>query len=162
MAEARPLLEEPTEPKRPKVQPTLSQFEAIWPALFAGLRDLLGARRWALFRETEPAAVEGSTLIGGVKHDFHLKALVGDAAVSKIVATRAGDLLGGDVAVRFLPVEGAGAAPAVDQSEESFDDQRVDREDLAEAPSDATDPLRLLEEQLGGKVVDEFEADQDE
>ena len=144
---------------RSRVEPTFAQFEAAWPALFAGLRDLLGARRWALFRETEPAAVEGSTLVIGVKHDFHLRALVADDSTAKIVATRAGDLLGGDVAVAFRATDGE-VAPVAAEPEVPL--RAVSADDLSEAPPDVTDPLKLVTDQLGGLVVDEFEVEDED
>ena len=131
---------------------TLDDFRSVWPQLFGGLRDVLGARRWALFRETEPGAVEGSTLIVHVKHVFHLKALRDDEAVTSIVATKAGDLLGAPVTVEFRPPDGETAvAPEEDQADPGT---------LTEAPPEATDPFRLVEDQLGGTVVEEYETEQ--
>ncbi|MGF1665186.1 MAG: hypothetical protein ACFCVC_02825, partial [Acidimicrobiia bacterium] len=160
---AAPLVAEDAAPAaRSKVSPTMAQFEQIWPALFAGLRDLLGSRRWALFRETEPGAVEGSTLVVAVKHDFHLKALKDDNAVAMIVSTRAGDLLGGDVRVVFRgPGEsGGGAAPVPDTAvEEDLSSIEFQPDRLIEAPPELTDPFKLVTEQLGGTVVDEYEVD---
>ena len=126
---------------------TADQFTAVWPGLYGSLRDVLGARRWALFRETEPVGVDGSTLLIGVRHDFHLESLRQDPAVSSIVATRAGDLLGGSVRVAFTSLE---AAPAADEPEE-----RVERDAMPEAPADATDPFRLVADELGGEVVED-------
>jgi DNA polymerase III subunit gamma/tau len=160
---AAPLVaEDAAPPARSKVNPTMAQFEQIWPALFAGLRDLLGSRRWALFRETEPGAVEGSTLVVAVKHDFHLKALKDDNAVAMIVSTRAGDLLGGDVRVVFRgPGEsGGGAAPVADTGmEEDLSSIEFQPDRLIEAPPDLTDPFKLITEELGGTVVDEYEVE---
>jgi hypothetical protein len=160
---AAPLVAEDAAPApRSKVSPTMAQFEQIWPALFAGLRDLLGSRRWALFRETEPGAVEGSTLVVAVKHDFHLKALKDDTAVAMIVSTRAGDLLGGDVRVVFRgPGEsGGGAAPIADTAvEEDLSSIEFQPDRLIEAPPDLTDPFKLVTEELGGTVVDEYEVE---
>jgi hypothetical protein len=160
---AAPLVAENAAPAvRSKISPTMAQFESIWPALFAGLRDLLGSRRWALFRETEPGAVEGSTLVVAVKHEFHLKALKDDNAVAMIVSTRAGDLLGGDVRVVFRgPGEsGGGAAPvAGSAAEEDLDSIEFQPDRLIEAPADLTDPFKLVTEELGGMVVDEYEVE---
>src|SRR5690606_21753770 len=49
-----------------------SQLQEIWPSLFGSLRDVLGARRWALFREVVPGGTEDSTIILHVPHEFHL------------------------------------------------------------------------------------------
>ncbi len=109
VAAAAPLVGEP-DARADAEGLTIEKFRSVWPQLFGGLRDLLGARRWALFRETEPMDVRGSTLIVGVRHGFHLKSLEADPAAASIVATRAGDLLGGAVTVVFAPADGSIAA----------------------------------------------------
>jgi DNA polymerase-3 subunit gamma/tau len=149
------------EPPHSVSKVTLDQFQNIWPSLFGGLRDLLGARRWALFRETEPGAAEGNVLVVAVKHDFHLRALRDDPAVAKIVATRAGDLLGAEVRVAFRAfgeTEPASAAPV----EDDFDDVELSADRLVEAPPDAMDPFKLVTEELGAQVVEEYEDDGDQ
>jgi hypothetical protein len=134
---------------------SFEQFRTIWPALFGGLREVLGARRFALFRHTEPGGVEGATLIIDVQHDFHLQALGSDPAVAAIVATKAGDLLGVPVAVAF---RAAGSDAGV-AAEEPLDRIEFEKDRLLEAPADLADPLKLVAEELGGEVVEEFEAD---
>ncbi|MDH3247683.1 MAG: DNA polymerase III subunit gamma/tau [Acidimicrobiia bacterium] len=145
---------------------TIEKFRSVWPQLFGGLRDLLGARRWALFRETEPMDVRGSTLVVGVRHGFHLKSLEADPAAASIVATRAGDLLGGVVTVVFAPADGS--VPVVEDGRESrratpqpeSEPERVpDQDQMDEAPDDLTDPFKLIEDELGGTVVDESDGD---
>jgi hypothetical protein len=163
---AGPLVPEDAAPLvRPAVTPTIEQFESIWPPLFAGLRDMLGSRRWALFRETEPGAVEGSTLVVAVKHDFHLKALKDDNAVAKIVATRAGDLLGGDVRVVFRGPGETGGSPSLiadtDQVEDDLSSVEFEPDRLVDTPPATTDPFTLVTEELGGLVVDEYEVEDD-
>ena len=138
--------EEPKEPERPAVDITFEQLQKIWPGLFGGLRDVLGARRWAFFRETVPADVSGNTVILEVAHDFHLAALEEDDAVSKIVATKAGDLLGTAVRVRFR---------AKDKTETDRGDDGVDLSDLEERPDAETDPTALLASELGAEVIDD-------
>lgn len=163
---AGPLVpEDAAPPVRLAVTPTIEQFESIWPPLFAGLRDMLGSRRWALFRETEPGAVEGSTLVVAVKHDFHLKALKDDNAVAKIVATRAGDLLGGDVRVVFRGPGETGGSPSLvagtDQIEDDLSSVEFEPDRLVDTPPATTDPFTLVTEELGGLVVDEYEVEDD-
>jgi DNA polymerase-3 subunit gamma/tau len=158
---ARPLAGEPSQVPPPATV-NLESFRSIWPGLFGGLRELLGARRWALFRETEPGGVEGSTLIIHVRHDFHLESLRSDPAVAAVVATKAGDLLGGTVSVRFRAADDAAtdaASTAVPpQTVEADDEDRVpDKNSMTEASSDATDPFKLVEDELGGIVIDEFD-----
>ncbi len=134
------------------------RFRDVWPELFAGLRDLLGSRRWALFRETEPGAVVGATLFVDVRHDFHLRALQDDLSVAKIVATKAGDLLGGSVQVEFRAAGAGVPAVATVEDDESIG---VDKERLLEVAEDANDPFRLVVDELGADLVDEFETSED-
>lgn len=131
---------------------TLAQLQSVWPGLFGSLRDVLGARRWALFREVIPAGVEGSAIVLHVPHLFHLEQLQEDPAVAKVVATKAGDLLGRPVTVRFVSNEG-GAAPAA----ASGPDEEIDlaSEQLFEAPAQEIDPAALLAAELGAEVVDD-------
>lgn len=134
------------EPEMPAKDISFEQLQKIWPGLFGGLRDVLGARRWAFFRETIPGDVSGNTIILEVAHDFHLAALEEDDAVSRIVATKAGDLLGSPVKVRFR------AKAAV---ENDGDSDEVDISELEERPDLETDPAALLASELGAEVVDD-------
>ncbi len=124
---------------------SFEQLQKVWPGLFGSLRDVLGARRWAFFREAVPVAVEADTIVLEVAHDFHLEALEQDDAVSAIVATKAGDLLGGPVKVRFRSKAGQPSAPSGE----------VDLGDLEERPDAETDPAALLASELGAELVDE-------
>lgn len=142
---AAPLVsEEPDDDERPAIDVSFEQLQKIWPGLFGGLRDLLGARRWAFFREAVPGAVEGNTIILEVQHDFHLTSLTEDDAVAPIVAAKASDLLGGRVEVRFR---------LKDRDEQMSDDESVDLTQLQERPE--TDPASLLESELGARVVED-------
>lgn len=136
----------PDAPSEPPLDP--GQLQAIWPGLFGSLRDILGARRWALFREAVPAGVEGATIVLHVPHVFHLEQLQDDAAVAKVVSTKASDLLGRPVTVRFVSPDGA---------PDSTEDMEIDleNEQLFEAPAAPVDPARLLAEELGAELVDD-------
>lgn len=134
---------------------TIEQFQTMWPGLFGGLREVLGARRWALFRETEPGAVEGNRLVVHVRHDFHLEALRTDPVVAAVVATRAGDLLGTTVSVEFRAPGAARVGSAEDAEDPAAVELEKDR--LFEAPADLTDPFRLVTDELGGVVIEEYE-----
>jgi DNA polymerase-3 subunit gamma/tau len=139
--------DEPYGEDQPPIDISFEQLQRIWPGLFGGLRDLLGARRWAFFREAVPAAVERNTIILEVAHDFHLSSLEQDDAVGPIVAAKASDLLGGPVKVEFR---------LKSQSEDDDDNNdRVDMSQLEERPGAETDPAALLESELGAKVVDD-------
>jgi DNA polymerase-3 subunit gamma/tau len=147
---AAPLVpqEEPEDkPVAQTIDISFEQLQKIWPGLFGGLRDVLGARRWAFFREAVPAAVHGSTIVLEVAHDFHLTALEQDDAVSSIVATKASDLLGSQVKVQFRLRDGIPST-----SEQA---QKVDLDELEERPQAETDPTSLLASELGAEVVED-------
>ena len=150
MAEAAaPLMSETdsSEVDAPAIDITFEQLQKIWPGLFGSLRDVLGARRWAFFREAVPADVDGNIIVLEVAHDFHLTALEQDDAVSKIVATKASDLFGSPVRVRFRSK--GGESPSLDG------DGKVDLSQLEERPDAEIDPTALLAAELGAEVVDE-------
>ncbi len=128
----------------PAIDISFDQLQKVWPGLFGSLRDVLGARRWAFFREAVPAAVDGDVIVLEVAHDFHLQSLQEDDAVAAIVATRAGDLLGGPVRVRFGLRAGGEAAA----------DETIDINQLEDRP-EAADPTSLLALELGAEVVEE-------
>lgn len=150
-AAAAPLVaEEPeSEPEVEAIDITFEQLQKIWPGLFGSLRDVLGARRWAFFREAVPADVDGNTIVLEVAHDFHLTSLEQDDAVSSIVATKASDLFGSPVKVRFRSKTGQVARA------ESDDDRDVDLSQLEERPKAEIDPTSLLASELGAELVEE-------
>lgn len=126
---------------------SLEQLRAVWPGLFGTLRDVLGARRWAFFREAVPGAVEGDVIVLEVAHDFHLQSLQEDDAVSRIVATRAEELLGSPVQVRFALSSGV-----ADGGEEAVE---IDMNNLEDRPKEELDPISLLSSELGAEVIEE-------
>lgn len=134
-------------PADPAIDISFEQLQKIWPGLFGGLRDVLGARRWAFFREAVPADVAGNTIILEVAHEFHLASLQQDDAVASIVATKASDLFGSPIKVRFRAKEGS--------SVQEVDPEKVDLNELEDRPSVETDPTKLLAAELGAEVVDE-------
>ena len=149
---AAPLVSEEDEPSGESDRPidiSFEQLQKVWPGLFGGLRDLLGARRWAFFREAVPAAVERNRIILEVAHDFHLSSLQQDDAVAPIVAAKASDLLGSPVKVEFRLKSEAGAGA------DGAEDDSVDLDELEERPEAETDPAALLESELGAKVVED-------
>jgi DNA polymerase-3 subunit gamma/tau len=132
------------------------RLNEIWPALFGGLRQVLGARRWALFREATPAGIEGNSLILHVAQDFHLEGLQRDAATTALVATHASDLLGQTIGVEFRK-SGVVSPPGDD----ALSRIELDKDRLSEAPADAGDPTALLERELGATFVEEIVAERD-
>jgi DNA polymerase-3 subunit gamma/tau len=133
----------------PELDVSLEQLNNVWAGLFGSLRDVLGARRWAYFREAVPAGVQGNTIILEVAHDFHYQSLSADDAVTSIVATRASDLLGSQVKVRFRLK--AGTTPSGGDDEAS----QIDLDDLEERPNASSDPTELLASELGAEVVED-------
>lgn len=134
---------------------TFLDLQSVWPALVAGVRDILGSRRYALFRESSPGAVEGSILVMHLPEhrSFHLQQLKSDNVVAAIVATKASELLGVEVTVEFR-TDGEPQLPVVREVPVI-----PDKDDLAEAPEEGTDPTSLMSEFLGAEVVEEVEND---
>ena len=145
----------PTAPQTP-VPVSADRVNEIWPALFGGLRQVLGARRWALFREATPAGIEGNSLILHVAQDFHLEGLQRDVATTALVATHASDLLGQTIGVEFRK-SGVISPPG----EDALSRIELDKDRLSEAPADAGDPTALLERELGATFVEEIVAERD-
>jgi DNA polymerase-3 subunit gamma/tau len=128
---------------------TMEAVQKIWPSLFGSLRQLLGPRRWALFREAAPGDIEGGRrLVLDVSQDFHLEGLRTDPVVSALVATQAADLLGFPIEVGFRKT---GALPGSEEA--TVDESVLDKDRLFEAPPEATDPTALLEKELGATLV---------
>jgi DNA polymerase-3 subunit gamma/tau len=128
---------------------TMEAVQRIWPSLFGSLRQVLGPRRWALFREAGPGDIEeGRRLILDVSQDFHLEGLRTDPVVSALVATQAADLLGFSIEVGFRKT---GAVPEADDV--PVDEGSLDKDRLFEAPPEAIDPTALLEKELGATLV---------
>ncbi len=135
---------------------TIGQFEAVWPALVAGVRDDLGPRRQALFREASPGSVEGSkvTLILPDHLSFHLEQLQADEMVKQVVEARAAELLGGSIKIQFQSgTLGSGDAAV---AEPDGTDGLPSKHQLLEAPAATTDPDALVEGLLGGQVIEEI------
>lgn len=143
--------------------PTDADLERIWPQLVAGVRNDLGARREAMLREAIPSGVEGATLVLVVPGhlDFHLEQLRNDDSLAGYLSARAGELLGGSVTVEFRSGgdEGGGSkslAPDAARDGEADEPEVIpDKDSLEEAPADGTDPLSLLQSELGAQVVDD-------
>ena len=134
---------------------TLAQFESVWPALVAGVRDDLGPRRQALFREASPGSVQGSVVSLHLPDhlSFHLEQLQSDELVKEVVEARAAELLGGSIRIQFR----SGGRPDGDSVSSDADSETLpDKNQLLEAPSGPTDPDALVEGLLGGQVIEEI------
>ena len=135
--------------------PTSADLDRIWPQLMAGVREQLGYRRAALFRDAIPGGVEGFTLVFTVPAVFHLEQLSTDAELKRYLAERAAGLLGGRFSVSFRAADGSVPASHSETAEEPAPEPLPDKESLIEAPSATTDAFSLLEEKLGARVVEE-------
>ncbi|MBK5267535.1 MAG: DNA polymerase III subunit gamma/tau [Acidimicrobiia bacterium] len=133
----------------------LAAFKRIWPALSARIKDELGNRRHALFREARPGLVDGATLIIHVPSHlgFHLEQMVSDPQFAAAVSAEASSLLGGSVAARFV-ADNADQASPVELGVDDDDDEETDKDRMAEA-GEVDDPVGLVEDLLGGEVIEE-------
>ena len=135
--------------------PTPADLDRIWPQLMAGVRESLGYRRAALFRDAIPGGVEGFTLVFTVPAAFHLEQLSTDAELKRYLAELAAGLLGGRVSVSFRAADGSKVAPHSESAEDPESEPLPDKESLIEAPAATTDAFSLLEETLGARVIEE-------
>lgn len=133
----------------------LAAFKRIWPALSARIKDELGNRRHALFREARPGLVDGATLVIHVPSHlgFHLEQMVSDPQFAAAVSAEASSLLGGLVAARFV-ADNADQASPVELGVDDDDDEETDKDRMAEA-GEVDDPVGLVEDLLGGEVIEE-------
>jgi hypothetical protein len=127
---------------------TIKDFERIWPAVVASIRNDVGPRRHALLREAVPVAVDRGTVTFEVASHmhFHLEQLKADEGLSLAIRTAASDQLGHAVAVAYRSAD----VDAVDAEPE----RAPDKERLAEHDEDdQPDPMDTMIELLGGEVV---------
>ena len=119
------------------------------------MRDEAGPRRYALFREVRPTAVEGATVVLGVPAHlpFHLAQLQEDDRLTEIVVAVASELLKGKVSIGYRARDGEEEAAAAETDQEPS--KAPDKEDLAEAGEGGIDPTDLVVDLLGGEVVDD-------
>ncbi len=136
---------------------TLTDVERSWPALMAQVRDELGLRREALLREARPGRVDGPTVYFYIAPHlgFHLQQLQEDTRVAAVIAEHARTLLGADLTISFM-AEPEGAAPTDAQT--PADEPLPRKEDLVVAESANDDVVALVEDILGGEVIEESSA----
>lgn len=136
-------------PAEPPADLTVGAVAAVWPAIVARIRAEVGPRRHAFVKVASPVTVDGGTVVLGVPEHlhFHLEQLRADQDLRQALVAVAGELLGGAVAVEFLPV--AEASASVDDTE------APDKDRLRPADDGGDDPETLLRDVLGGEVVSE-------
>ena len=142
----------------PDAELTMREVEAAWPALVGKVREAVGPRRYALLKEAAPGTAERNKLVLHLPAHltFHLESLQEDSALREVVEMAASDLLGGRVRVSYA------AGPGGDGPLTTATDRLPDSPSRAPAPGDLVgeadggiDPTKLVEELLGGEVVDE-------
>ena len=137
----------------------LHDVEKVWPQAFGTLRANLGPRRLGLLREAVPGRMVGGILEFWVPEHmgFHLDRLQSDESVAESVMSELERLLGVRVGIAFASRPDAGGTgllvPVVDDAAGEL----PDKDRLDEAPSDLADPARLLQDELGAKIIDEVE-----
>jgi DNA polymerase-3 subunit gamma/tau len=160
-ARPEPLAPESEEPaavmkdELPAATLTMQAVESAWPPLVGKVREAVGPRRYALLKEAAPGAVEGNRLTLHVPSHltFHLESLQEDQALRDVVEMAASDLLGGRVVVEYEsgPEPGGGSRQAVlDEPSRAPQPQ-----DLVGEAEGGVDPTKLVEDILGGEVVEE-------
>lgn len=157
--EAKPVVDVPTveAPEPPAVHGagqgdvSLSAFTNAWPSIVAQVRELLGLRREALLREVKPGAVVGDTVILKVAPHlgFHLAQLQADDQVANVVSEKASAALGQQVHVRFE--SGDRILEVVEEEREVL----VDKDDLEPNDNATDDAVSLVEDLLGGEIIEE-------
>ncbi|MFV2001067.1 MAG: DNA polymerase III subunit gamma/tau [Acidimicrobiia bacterium] len=129
---------------------TFDDFERVWPAIAATIRQDVGPRRHALLREATPVAIEGNTVLFEVASHmhFHLEQLKSDAGITEAIVNATADRLGQQVRIAFRSAE---------EGQETRDDEQElvpDKDELLEAgDEEANDPARVVLDILGGEIV---------
>lgn len=131
----------------------VAAVESVWPAAVARVREDAGMRRFALFREVRPAAVEGATVLLEVPGNlaFHLAQLHEDDRLRAVVTAVLSDLLGGAVTVRYLAGDGT---PEPEPAAAAVPTRAPDKDSLSESSEGAIDAADLLADLLDGEVVE--------
>ena len=148
----------PMKDEMPDAAISMQAVQSAWPALIGKVREAVGPRRYALLKEATPGSAEGNKLVLHVPAHltFHLESLKEDQALREVVEMAASDLLGGRVRVAYDPGPESGGGSAGVQN------PLPDGPPRAPAPGDLVgeveggiDPTKLVEDLLGGEVVDE-------
>ena len=99
----------PPAPEEPTGELSLAALERIWPQLVAAVRDRMGPRREALFRDASPHRVENGTVYLTVPSEFFLKTLENDEDLKAFAKERVAALLGTEAGLAF---ELSGGSPS--------------------------------------------------
>ncbi len=148
----------PMKDEMPDASLSMQAVQAAWPALIGKVREAVGPRRYALLKEATPGSAEAENLVLHVPAHltFHLESLQEDQALREVVEMAASDLLGGRVRVAYEPVPESGGGSAGVQNPLPDGPPRAPAPgDLVGEAEGGIDPTKLVEDLLGGEVVDE-------
>ncbi len=137
---------------------TMRDVESAWPALVGKVREAVGPRRYALLKEATPGTAELNQLVLHVPPhlNFHLESLKEDQALRDVVEMAASDLLGGRVRVSYEPgPDEDGGSTGVQDPIPASPTRAPEAADLVGEAKGGIDPTKLVEDILGGEVVDE-------
>ncbi len=148
----------PMKDEMPDAEVTMKAVESAWPALIGKVREAVGPRRYALLKEATPGSAEANQLVLHLPPHltFHLESLQEDQALREVVEMAASDLLGGRVRVAYEPGPDTGPALAAVQDPIPEKPARApDPADLVDAAEGGIDPTKLVEDILGGEVIED-------
>lgn len=109
----------PPAPEEPTGELSLAALDRIWPQLVAAVRDRMGPRREALFRDAAPHRVENGTIYLTVPSEFFLNSLENDDNLKAFAAEQATALLGTEAGLAFELSGGSPPPPAPPPAEPS-------------------------------------------
>jgi DNA polymerase-3 subunit gamma/tau len=148
----------PMKDEMPDATLSMQAVQSVWPALIGKVREAVGPRRYALLKEAVPGSAEGNKLALHVPGHltFHLESLKEDQALREVVEMAASDLLGGRVRVSYEagPEAGGGTGGAQPPLPETPSRAPAPADLVGEAEG-GIDPTKLVEDLLGGEVVED-------
>jgi hypothetical protein len=148
----------PMKDEMPDAELTMGDVESAWPALVGKVREAVGPRRYALLKEATPGTAQRNKLVLHLPAHltFHLESLQEDSALREVVEMAASDLLGGRVRVSYETIPGADNPPTASPAPAPESPSRAPApDDLVGEAEGGIDPTKLVEDLLGGEVVDE-------
>jgi DNA polymerase-3 subunit gamma/tau len=130
---------------------TLAEFSAAWPVIVSRIRSDFGARRHAFVKVAEPRSVEGSLAILTMPshQHFHLEQLNADDQLRSALETIASELLGSRITLQFRSDDDATPAVAPEPV------RAPEPGELDTGPETPEDPMEMIVDMLGGKIVEE-------
>ena len=101
----------PAPPEESTGELSLAALDRVWPQLVAAVRDRMGPRREALFRDATPHRVENGTIYLTVPSEFFLNSLENDEDLKSFATEQAAALLGTEAGLAF-ELSGGSPPPA--------------------------------------------------